>query len=200
MRIAAVCAALALVLTGTASATESTVYPGVGIGKVKLGMSAIQVKKALGTDYLVNRRENGYLELGWDFSHWTVTFAQQGRTLRAVQVATDVHNQRTPRGIGYGTLWYTLVHTYPGGKCGWGNHYSAYGFYLEYLVGRKGGTQTLYSLQEVFAHNPTRVVKYKIIELRVRTTFEPLTEFGPSRQWRCSDDWRATDIPRYLPA
>ena len=200
MRVTAVCAALALVLVGSASATESTVYPGVGIGKIRLGMTRAQVVRALGKDYLVDKREARKVELGWDFSHWTVTFAREGSTLRAVQVATDVHDQRTAGGIGYGSLWHKLVRTYPGGKCGWGNHYSPYGFYLEYLVGHKGGTQTLFSLQEVFAHNPTRIVNFKIIELRVRTAFEPLDEFGPDRQYRCSDDWPSTNTPKYLPA
>src|SRR5215208_3468204 len=107
----------ALLVAGTGSAIESTIYPGVGIGKIKLGMTATQVKKALGVDYLKNKSETvagkRYVEYGWNFSHWTVTFGQEGKTLRAVQVATDVHDQRTTKGIGYGSTWHKLVHTYP---------------------------------------------------------------------------------------
>jgi hypothetical protein len=167
-------------------------------------MTAAQVRRGLGADFLVNRSETvagkRYVEYGWDFSHWVVTFAQQGRSLRAVQVATDVHDQRTTKGIGYGTTWRKLVRAYPGGRCGWGNHYSPYGFYVEYLVGHQGGTQTLYTLQTVFAGTPKRIVGYTVLEIRVRTAFEPVEEFGPNRQYKCSDDWRETSTPRFLPA
>ena len=44
--VVAVVAACALV--PSASATESTIYPGVGIGKVKLGMTRAQVVRVLG--------------------------------------------------------------------------------------------------------------------------------------------------------
>ena len=207
MRAAGVCVvavAAGLSLTAGAAATESTITPGVGIGKVKLGMTAAQVKRDLGADYLANGTKTiagkRYVEYGWNFSHWVVTFAQQGRALRAVQVATDVHDQRTTKGIGYGSTWLKLVHAYPGGRCSWGNHYSPYGFYLEYLVGHEGGTQTLYSLQTDFGGTPKRIVGYSVLEVRVRTAFEPLEEFGPDRKVRCSDDWKDTATPRFLPA
>jgi len=73
-------AVAALVVASTASATESTIYPGVGIGKVKLGMSRAQVVHALGKDYLVDERREGFLELGWNFGSWTVAM-KQGRVV-----------------------------------------------------------------------------------------------------------------------
>jgi hypothetical protein len=188
-----------LFAAASASALEETIYPGVGIGKVKLGLTKAQVKQRLGAHYILNDTETvagkRYVEYGWDYSRWVVTFGQEGRNLRVVQVATDLHDQRTANGVGFGTLWRPLVHAYPGGRCGWGNHYSPYGEYLEYLLEGKGGTQTLYSLEVVFAHHPARVVNYKVIEVRVRKPFEPLDEFGSKRQYRCSDDWRTSDTP-----
>ena len=61
-------------------------------------------------------------------------------------------------------------------------------------------TQTLYTLQTVFGGTPKRIVGYTVLEIRVRTAFEPLEEFGPSRQYKCSDDWQETSTPRFLPA
>jgi len=196
-------AVVALLVAGTGSAIESTIYPGVGIGKVELGMSAGQVKKAMGRDFIVNNRKNiagvHYIEYAWDFAHWTVTFAQREGTLRAVQVATDVHDQHTAKNVGYGTLWRALLRAYPGGRCAFGDHYSPFGGYLEYLVAHKGGTQTLFTLNGVGRGVPTRIVNYKVIEVRVRLPFEPYPEFGPDAKpyQRCADGWQNTDTPEW---
>jgi hypothetical protein len=193
----------ALVIASAGSATELTIYPGVGIGKVKLGMTAAQVQKAMGRDFIVNNRKNiagvHYIEYGWDFAHWTVTFAQQSGSLSAVQVATDVHDQHTTKKVGYGTLWRALLRAYPGGKCAWGDHYSPFGYYVEYLVAHRGGTQTLFTLDSVGKGVPQRVVNYKVVEVRVRRPFEPYVEFGSQAQpyQRCADGWQNTDTPAH---
>jgi len=196
--------ALALVLVPTASGTESTIYPGVGIGKVKLGMSAAQVRKALGRDYLVGRRSTvggvHYVEYEWDFANWTVTFSQRGRSLRAVQIGTTLRSQRTSKGVGRGTSWPRLVHTYPGGQCGWGNpHFSAIGFYLEYLVARRGGSQTLYLLEGVYSKALGKIVRYRVLAVLVRTPYEPIDGFGANRSYRCSDGWQNATVPLNVP-
>ena len=193
----------ALLVAGTGSAIESTIYPGVGIGKVELGMTARQVTKAMGRDFIVNNRKNfagvHYVEYGWDFAHWTVTFAQRDGTLRAVQVATDVHDQRTTKKVGYGTLWRALLRAYPGGRCAFGDHYSPFGYYLEYLVAHRSGTQTLFTLNGVARGVPSRLVNYKVVEVRVRKPFEPYEEFGSQAQpyQRCADGWQHTDTPMH---
>ena len=200
------CVVVVLVMATPAGAFESTIFPGVGIGKVRLGMSAAQVKKVMGRDFLLNDHETvagvRYVEYGWDFAHWTVTFAQHGRVLEAVQVATDVHGQRTAKGVGYGTFWRTVLRAYPGGRCAWGHHYQPWGVNLEYLVPHKGGTQTLFTLTSVVDRSvvPARVVNYKVVEVRVREPFEPYVEFGPSAKPynRCADGWQNTDTPDYL--
>ena len=78
-------AAIAGTVATAASAIELTIHPGVGIGKVKLGMTQAQVQRVLGRDSFVNAREGTYTELAWDFASWTVGF--KGR--RAVQVSTS---------------------------------------------------------------------------------------------------------------
>jgi hypothetical protein len=193
------------VLASSAGAVESTIYPGVGIGKVKLGMSAARVTKAMGRDFIVNKREtvNGvhYVEYGWNFAHWTVTFAQRGRALTAVQVATDLNSQHTANGIGMGTKWRAVLHAFPGGRCAWGHHYQPWGVNLEYLVPHKGGTQTMFTFGSIVDTStvPARLVGYKVVEVRVREPFEQYVEFTRDAQPynRCADGWQKTDIPDY---
>src|SRR5256885_44086 len=114
--------AMAGAIAASASAAESTIYPGVGIGKVKLGMTRSQVVRALGKDSIVNDRttigRTRYVELAWNYATWTVTFAQHGRALTAVQVATDLLDQHTAGGIGMGSKWRAVLRVYPGGRCG----------------------------------------------------------------------------------
>ena len=199
----------ALTLAVGASATESTIYPGVGIGKVRLGMTAAQVKKALGRDALVNGRVTiggtQYTELAWNFATWTVAFARTGRTLRAVQVATTVRTQKTPAGVGTTSLWRPLVHAYPHGICAFGNSldlpdptpttFGKMGFYLEYLVPHRGGTQTIYVLNPVFSEKLQKTLGYRVFEVHVRKAFAPLEEFAPDSRFRCHEGWEDTDVP-----
>jgi hypothetical protein len=107
-RCSAVVAVAAAVFVRGASATESTIYPGVGIGKVKLGMTLTQVKSALGTPQTVNARKQlsggrGFIEYGWNFSTIWVGFVNTKGVLRAVLVGTDAVAQRTRSGVGVGT-------------------------------------------------------------------------------------------------
>ncbi len=60
--------------------------------------------------------------------------------------------------------------------------------------------QSLFSLTMVFGGVPKRIVDYTVVEVRVRSPFEPLDEFGAKRQYRCSDDWRTTDSPEKVAA
>jgi len=98
-----------------ASATEVTIVPGVGIGKVELGMTPTQVKHVLGKDYVVNERStvggSQYFELGWNFSSWDAGFLKTGPTYRVVQIGTTLRPQRTSTGIGPGASWRKLVKT-----------------------------------------------------------------------------------------
>jgi hypothetical protein len=202
--VVAVAAAAGLALTAGAGATESTIYPGVGIGKVKLGMTRAQVQRVLGKDATLNDRATydgkHYVELGWNYSTWSVAFAQTGGSLRVVQVATTLRSQRTPAKIGIGTAWRPLVRAYPHGLCAFGNSIGLpqegvggrYGSQLEYLVPHRGGTQTIYMLKLV------EDARYTVFEVHVRKPFTALGEFGRDSAFRCRPGWEDTDLPQPL--
>jgi hypothetical protein len=196
----ATAAVSALLVASTGSATELTIYPGVGIGKVKLGMTKAQVARALGKDSLVNDRAtyNGtqYVELGWNFSAWSIAFARTGSTLRVVQVSTTLRSQKTPARVGIGTLWRPLVRAYPGGACAFGNSIGLpedgvegrFGSHLEYLVPHAGATQTIFMLK-------LQDQRYGVFEVHVRKPFTTLGEFGRDSPFRCRPGWENTDVP-----
>jgi hypothetical protein len=200
MRIVALCAALALMLAGGASATESTIMPGVGIGKVKLGMTLTQVKHVLGSDAIVNDRETiggaPYVELGWNFSEWAVGFVRSGPTYRVVHVTTALRAQRTPAGIGPGSFWLKLVKAHPGGACTF-----TYGLTggLEYLIPHRGGTQTLFVLHDWPPRAGSYGVPLKtyfIISVAVRRPYQALPEFARDWPGRCEAGYQSTPRPR----
>ena len=183
-------AAGALLVVGTSSATESTIYPGVGIGKVKLGMTVAQVKHALGRDYLVNSRNRGYLELGWNFGSWTVGF----KSGRVVLVSTTLRAERTRAGAGPGALWLRVLHAYPGGRCTF--RLANYFWRVEYLVTHRGGTQTLFVFRDVFNRAKGKLTGYSVLEVDVRTPYERLPEFAPGWRDQCASGWANTAVPR----
>ena len=124
MRAVAVASAVAsavLAAAGSAAgATQRTelIRPAVGIGKVRLGMSLTQVRRALGNEFAVNRRigrgfGKTYVELGWDYSWWRVGFLVQRGRYRVVLVATQHRTERTRGGIGVGTSRRTLLRSLP---------------------------------------------------------------------------------------
>jgi hypothetical protein len=173
-----------------ASAGESTIYPGVGIGKVKLGMSEAQVKRALGSSYSVDVRKPGYLELGWNFASWSVGF----RKGRAVLVSTTVRGQRTSTGAGPGALWPEVMRAYPGGRCTF--VFTNYFWRAEYLVPHSGGTQTLFVFKDVYDEAKGQTTGYVVTEATVRTPYTPLPEFQPGWRDGCAAGWAKATIPR----
>ena len=190
-RIAAgVAAAFTLAAAGGASASESTIYPGVGIGKVKLGMTVAQAKHALGSAYSVDVREPGYLELGWNFASWSVGF-EKGR---AVLVSTTVHGQRTSTGAGPGADWPKVVHAYPGGRCTF--NFVNYFWRAEYLVPHAGGSQTLFLFRDVYDRTKGRTTGWVVSEATVRTPYQPLPEFQTGWRDGCATGWKQDAIPR----
>ena len=189
MRAAGVCVAAVaagLSLTAGAAATESTIDPGVGIGKVKLGMTKTQVQRALGGDSAryATKTVGGrhYVEHAWDWSHWRVTFEQHGGTLRAVQVVVDVKTQRTAKRVGVGSRWLDVVRADPGGRCAFGGRLFA-GILLNPFD----------------ANGPRKIVGYAVVEVRVRMPFEPYAEFAPDArpEQRCKSGWQTTEAPEH---
>jgi hypothetical protein len=104
-------------LTGSAGATESTIIRGVGIGKVRMGMTRGQVERLLGRDSLVDARSSlagaSYVELGWNFSTFSVGFLGG----RVMQVETTLRGEKTAQGIGVGSLFSAVVRAYPQAIC-----------------------------------------------------------------------------------
>ena len=101
-------AALGGVLAAPAAGSKVTIFPGVGIGKVRLGMTFTQVQKALGPPQTVNARKQlsrnrGYIEYGWNFSTFWVGFVNTKGVLHAALIGTDLRRERTRSGIGVGS-------------------------------------------------------------------------------------------------
>jgi hypothetical protein len=180
--------AAGLMLPAGAGATESTIFPGVGIGKVELGMTKKQVAKALGRYRFVNERDGSHLSVGWGFGEWTVDFVGD----HVVQVATTLAAQRTRNGIGPGTTWRQLVRAYPGGRCG--ATYLGLSIAAELLVAHRGGTQTIYVLPRPRQHTAAHRT-WRVTEVHVRTPFERLQEFSSSPMVKCQPYWRIADDP-----
>jgi len=178
----------ALALAAPASGTESTIYPGVGIGKVKLGMTKAQVERALGKPDLVNAREGAYTEYAWAFATWTVGFIHG----RAVQVATTLASQRTPDRVGPGSTWQQLARAYPRGICTQNNSTTTGGL-VELLVPHKGGTQTIYYVRQAKGFGNDNA--WHVAEVHVRTSWMPLPEFQTTWNSHCSSDWQTSAHP-----
>jgi hypothetical protein len=115
--VCVVAVAAGLTLTAGASAIDSTIVPGRGIGNVKLGMTLPQVERVLGKDHIVNTEtivdDARYRELAWNFSTWTVGFLRRGFVWRVVQVETTLSPQRTTSGIGVSSPFKRVVKSYP---------------------------------------------------------------------------------------
>lgn len=115
--IVALVALVAATVVGSASAVESTIVRGVGIGKVRMGMTRGQVERLLGRDNLVDTRASfsgaTYVELGWNFSTFSVGFLGG----RVMQVETTLRGEKTAQGIGVGSLFSAVVRAYPQAIC-----------------------------------------------------------------------------------
>ena len=101
---------------------DSLVRPGVGIGKVRLGMTPAQVFRALGRTPLVNRRLDygfgtHYVEYGWDYTVWTVGFTGPRHKPRVSKIATTLRRERTSGGVGVGSTVRAIRRAFPNASC-----------------------------------------------------------------------------------
>jgi hypothetical protein len=185
-------ATLALFAVPSASATESTIYPGVGIGKLKLGMTVKQVKKVLGRPQLVNERKGAYVEYAWAFGSWTVGF-QSGK---AVQISTTQTSQKTTTGVGLKSQLDRVRHSFPGGVCTSSRAFGSktppdprfLGSYATEYLSQSKGAQTVWVL-----HKPSQASNlnpfdqgsgWVVTEVYVRAPFRALPEFSSSWPYR----------------
>jgi hypothetical protein len=95
---------------GAAPEADMRVRHGEAIGSVRLGMTLAQVRRVLGREWVVSKRERRdtrglrYLELQWDYGWWTVGLMRRPRgEFRAVRIVTVARRQRTPEGLGVGS-------------------------------------------------------------------------------------------------
>jgi hypothetical protein len=93
---------------GAAVARDALIRPGVGIAKARLGMTATQVRAAMGRPLAVLPQQAGFgrraVEWQYGYGAYTVRLEGRGDALRVVAVATTAYRERTPEGLGVGTL------------------------------------------------------------------------------------------------
>jgi hypothetical protein len=111
------CTALALVASASAaSQRDALIRTGVGIGKVKLGMSLKQVRAAWGRPQAViaetNERGARTLELQYEYAAYVVTLVGQPRQERVVSIGTTLAKERTSQGLGVGSFERRLQRTF----------------------------------------------------------------------------------------
>ena len=102
------CVALALVASASGSTQrDALIRPGVGIGKVRLGMTLAQVRAAWGRPqaFTIRTQKRGgrILELQYDFAAYTVSLAGLLGRERVIAVGTTLAKERLRQGIGVGS-------------------------------------------------------------------------------------------------
>ena len=112
-----VTSAVLLVPSATATRAEQVkIRPGVGIGRVNLGMSGKAVRRVLGKPRTVLKRRvirgQPYTELEFGYGVWNVGLLGAKGQRRVVLVGTILERHRTQEGLGVGTgearLWREL--------------------------------------------------------------------------------------------
>ena len=103
-----VLAAAAALPAGAAPQRDLLIRPGVGIGKVRLGMTVPQLRAAMGRPLAVLPQEArfGRQAVEWQYGYGAYMVRLEGRrnALRVVGVSTTILKERTPEGFGVGTL------------------------------------------------------------------------------------------------
>ena len=120
------CAGLVTAMLVSASAAAApaatlVIRPAVGIGKLRLGMTEAEVRRAMGKPQFVVTRRAGFglrsIEYQYGYAEYTVRlFGRPGR-LRAVRVGTTLLRERTPRRVGVGSSERAIRHAYPPLRC-----------------------------------------------------------------------------------
>jgi hypothetical protein len=197
MRAFAPIVAAAFVLAaGSASASpqrDTLVRPGVGIGKVRLGMTFAEVRRALGRPEAVLERQRlgfgaHYAEYAWGGSEWIVAVYGRDDRPRVVSVATGVQRERTRRGVGVGSTERAVRRTL-GARCAGKNTGHDPDVYKDTMVCFLGRSvrapHTLFSLVEdcavpvpAHANCPPTKLAYLVYEVKVG---EPRYIYGNPR-------------------
>jgi hypothetical protein len=114
--------ALTLAVASTASAGQARdelIRPGVSIGKVRLGMTVTEVRRALGKPWTVVSDDRGFGRRALDLQYASLNvrvFGAQGRE-RVVVIESKETRERTSAGVGPGVLEAKLLRAQHGVKC-----------------------------------------------------------------------------------
>jgi hypothetical protein len=186
---AAVAVSAALTASGATGtpARDALVRPGLAVGKVRLGMSFAEVRRAVGRPQLVNRQlrvgfGRTYVEYAWDYGELTVGFFSQRGRLRAARISTTSPRERTGTGLRLGSRPRDIARRYSNATCRY-----KYPPGVEWVtVEHPSGRQTLFVI-ELDGIGP---VRRRVNEIVVK---EPFPEYWspPSRfDHACPRDWR----------
>jgi hypothetical protein len=127
LRKSAVAAAAVLATVGvSAQAGASTdanllIRPAQGIGKIRLGMTEVELRRAMGKPRAVIRRPSGFglrsVEFQWGLAAYTARLSGRPGRLRVVRVATTLLRERTRAAIGAGSREQAVLRAYPNARC-----------------------------------------------------------------------------------
>lgn len=119
--LAAAAAGAASLPAGAGTEASLVIRPGQGIGKLRLGMTEAQVRRAMGKPRFTFTRPAAFglrsLEYQYGFAEYTVRFFGPRGRLRAVRVGTTRFRERTPDGLGVGSAERAVLRGYPALRC-----------------------------------------------------------------------------------
>jgi SmpA / OmlA family len=165
------------------------VRPGVGIGRISIGMTQAQVERILGTPTLTNRRYRlgfgrSYVEHDWDYARWTVGYEGRPGRLKVVRVGTNQRTQRTPKSIGVGSRPGAIVRAYPNAQCADRYRNYRWDFVGRYVTVRAPNGRLTSFLVATPYYGQDRT--HRVIEVMVTTH----PRLRGERDWPCAADWR----------
>jgi hypothetical protein len=165
---------VALLLVPAAAGRDARIRPGQGIGKVNLGMTQAQARRALGPPDTGWSEQRGlgirYLELVWDRGPdqmFTVGLLGRPGRLRVATMWTTQRSERTPAGFGPGSSRARLLRRVRGLRCQnvWRRDGSGHIVRTEFVLGRLGGPETVFvpGLNRFYTRDTTRTIAYVIV-------------------------------------
>ena len=179
--LATVAAATTVAAVSAAPQRDLLVRPGVSVGKIRLGMSEAQLRRAVGRpSYVVGRtRVFGGVRLEYQYGlngEYSVVLRGRAGSPRVVSVATFLRRERLPNGIGVGSRPKQLRAAFgPRLRC------TPYRTFVQQsrtyitgnstcsVAGRTGATVFLLTLDPGYL-TPAESDKARVIEVGVRTT------------------------------
>ena len=97
------------------------IRPAQSIGKILLGMTEAQVRRAMGRPRFVVRRQASFglrsVEYQYGLAEYTVRLAGPRGRLRAVRVGTTLVRERTPSGVGVGSAERAILRAHRALRC-----------------------------------------------------------------------------------